>query len=105
MIGLTLPTLRKILRCHFHEKSATELYQELTNMVQQPKEDPQSFLLRAMTTRQKIVLTSQVGMGLYIVYQPSNVYSFMHWRLGCKTRQSEQRSGPSSLTHLFLMNS
>lgn len=78
MVGLTLPKLRKILRFHFHEKSATELYQELANMAQLPKEDPQSFLLRALTTRQKIILTSkEAGNG--IVYSIPTVQSlFLH---------------------------
>lgn len=57
--GLTLPKLRKILRFHFQEKSATELYQLLANISQLPKEDPQSFLIRALTIRQKIVFASQ----------------------------------------------
>ncbi|CAB4042096.1 Hypothetical predicted protein, partial [Paramuricea clavata] len=39
--GLTLPRLRKILRFHFQEKSATELYQLLANISQAPKESPQ----------------------------------------------------------------
>ncbi|CAH3039210.1 unnamed protein product, partial [Porites lobata] len=49
MVDLTLPRLRKILRFHFHERNATELYQLLTNIAQQPNEDPQSFLMRALT--------------------------------------------------------
>ncbi len=57
--GLTLPRLRKMLRFHFQEKSATESYQLLANISQLPKEDPQSFLIRALTTRQKIVFASQ----------------------------------------------
>lgn len=57
--GLTLPRLRKILRFHFQEKSATELYQVLANISQTPKEDPQAFLIRALTIRQKIVFASQ----------------------------------------------
>ena len=52
---LTLPKLRKIIRSHFHEKNATELYQSLTNMTQQPSGDPQAFLMRALTIRQKII--------------------------------------------------
>ncbi|CAB4022110.1 Hypothetical predicted protein [Paramuricea clavata] len=43
----------------YKEKSATELYQLLANISQSPKEDPQSFLIRALTTRQKIVFASQ----------------------------------------------
>ena len=57
--GLSLPKLRKILRFHFQKKSATELYQLLANISQMPKEDPQSFLIRALTIRQKIVFASQ----------------------------------------------
>ena len=53
--NFTLPTLRKIIRFHFHERSATELYQTLANITQEPKEDPQSFLIRALTIRQKII--------------------------------------------------
>ena len=49
--NLSLPKLRKILRFHYHEKSATELYQTLANITQLPKEDPQSFLIRALTVR------------------------------------------------------
>ena len=48
-----------MLRFHFQEKSASELYQLLANISQSPKEDPQSFLIRALTTRQKIVFASQ----------------------------------------------
>ncbi|CAB3983154.1 Transposon Ty3-G Gag-Pol poly [Paramuricea clavata] len=57
--GLTLPRLRKILRYHFQEKSATELYQLLANISQAPKERSQEFLIRALTIRQKIVFASK----------------------------------------------
>ena len=53
---LTLPRLRAILRSHFQEKSATELYQQLTTIVQTPEESPQSFLIRALDLRQKSCL-------------------------------------------------
>jgi hypothetical protein len=46
----TLARLRKIL-C-FLGKNATELYQSLTNIAQQPNEDSQTFLMRALTSRQ-----------------------------------------------------
>ena len=59
LAGLTLPRLRKILRFHFQEKSATELYQLLTNISQAQKESPQEFLIRALTIRQKIVFASK----------------------------------------------
>ena len=59
MVDLTLPRLCKIFRFHFHERNATELYQLLTNTAQQPNEDPQSFLMRALTVRQKIISASK----------------------------------------------
>ena len=36
--NLTLPTLRRILRSHYQEKGATELYKQLTSEVQSNKE-------------------------------------------------------------------
>lgn len=78
MTELTLPKLRKILRFHFHEKNATELYQLLTNIAQQPNEDPQSFLMRALTIRQKIISASKESDS-GIMYDASSVQSlFLH---------------------------
>ena len=78
MTDLTLPRLRKILRFHFHEKNATELYQLLTNIAQQPNEDPQSFLMRALTIRQKVISASKES-GSGIKYDASSVQSlFLH---------------------------
>ncbi|RUA05109.1 MAG: hypothetical protein DSY43_05325 [Gammaproteobacteria bacterium] len=75
---LTLERLRKFLRFHFHEKSATELYQHLTTLTQQPNEDPQSFLMKALTIRQKIVFASKES-GSSITYDSSSVQSlFLH---------------------------
>ena len=53
--SLTLPRLRRILRSHYQEKSVTELYLQLSTLVQEPQEDSQSFLIRALDTRQKIL--------------------------------------------------
>ena len=78
MTDLTLPRLRKILRFHFHEKNATELYQLLTNIAQLPNEDPQSFLMRALTIRQKIVSASKESDS-GVKYDASSVQSlFLH---------------------------
>ena len=78
MTELTLAKLRKILRFHFHEKNATELYQLLTNIAQQPREDPQSFLMRALTIRQKIISASKESDS-GIKYDASSVQSlFLH---------------------------
>jgi hypothetical protein len=75
---LTLPRLRKIIRFHYHEKSATELYQMLANITQQPKEDPQSFLVRILTIRQKIIFASKES-GNNITYDESSVQGlFLH---------------------------
>ena len=56
---LTLPTLRCILRSHFQEKSATELYKQLASEAQHSKETPQSFLMRVLDLRQKVLFASQ----------------------------------------------
>ena len=78
MVDPTLPRLRKILRFHFQERNATELYQLLTNIAQQPNEDPQSFLMRALTVRQKIISASKESDS-GIKYDASSVRSlFLH---------------------------
>ena len=56
---LGLPNLRRLLRSHFHEKDATELFNELSRLVQGGKESAQSFLIRAMELRQRVVFASQ----------------------------------------------
>ena len=53
---LTLLRLRRILRSHYREKSATELCRQL---VQEPQEGSQNMLLRALDIRQKILFASQ----------------------------------------------
>ena len=58
-VNLTLPTLRRILRSHYQEKSATNLYTQLTSEVQGLKETPQNFLIRTLDLRQKILFASQ----------------------------------------------
>ena len=57
MKDLTLAKLRKILRLHFREKSAPEVYKELSVICQSPKESPQKFLFRAL--RNKVLFVSQ----------------------------------------------
>lgn len=57
--NLTLPMLRRILRSHYQEKSATDLYKQLTSEVQGIKETPQNFLIRTFDLRQKILFASQ----------------------------------------------
>ena len=56
---ITLPKLCQILRVHFQEKTASELYQELQSIVQSPKENAQDFLLRALSLRERILFASK----------------------------------------------
>lgn len=56
---LELPRLRQILRSHYRERNATELYQQLASITQSPAEDPQTFLMRALDLRQKILFASK----------------------------------------------
>ena len=57
--NLSLPKLRKILRVHYREKSASELYQQLATIFQHPKETAQQFLLRALDLRNKVGFASK----------------------------------------------
>ena len=61
---LTLPDhslakLKKVLLVFFQEKTAAELYQDLVNKCQQPKESAQQFLLRLLNFRNKVIFASQ----------------------------------------------
>ena len=56
---VSLPKLRKILRAHYREKSASELYQQLATVFHQPKESAQQFLLRALDLRNKVGFASK----------------------------------------------
>ena len=56
---LSLAKLRKVLRVHYREKTASELYQQLATAYRHPKETPQQFLLRALDIRNKVSFASQ----------------------------------------------
>ena len=56
---LTLAKLRRIMRSHYQERTATELYHQLSSTVQQPKEKPQEFLIRLLDLKQKVLFASQ----------------------------------------------
>ena len=56
---LKLPRLLQILRSHFKEKSATELYQELSTMTQEPGEDENKFLMTTLEVRRKVLFASE----------------------------------------------
>ena len=78
MPGLSLPRLTQILRAHYKQKSATELYQELSAISQGQKESPQDFLIRAMDLRQQVMFASKVT-GDNVKYEPSLVQAlFVH---------------------------
>lgn len=56
---LSLAKLRRILRAHYREKAASEVYQRLATVCQQSSESPQQFLLRALDLRKKAKFASQ----------------------------------------------
>ncbi len=55
---MTLNRLKSILRSHYQEKGATELFQELSELTQRKSETPQEFILRAMDLKGKILKAS-----------------------------------------------
>ena len=56
---LTLAKLRRIMRSHHQERTATELYHQLSSTLQQPKEKPQEFLIRLLDLKQNILFATQ----------------------------------------------
>ena len=57
---LSLAKLRRILRVHYREKTASEVYQQLATVCQQSSgETPQQFLLRALDLRNKVNFASK----------------------------------------------
>ena len=73
-----LETINKILRAHFQEKNASELYTSLTNLVQNANEEPQNFLLRALNLREKVIFASKAG-NAKVKYEPAQCQSmFLH---------------------------
>ena len=71
--SIPLPRLRKILRSHYQEGSATDLYQQLLTMSQNQNEDPVNFLIRAMDCRQKILFACREEIETDLKYSPSLV--------------------------------
>ena len=56
---LTLPKLRRILRCHFKEEEASELYTQLTNLSQEEGAGADEFVNDVIILRDKILFTSK----------------------------------------------
>ena len=76
-----LETINKILRAHFQEKNASELYTSLTNLVQNTNEEPQNFLLHALNLREKVIFASKAGKNSKVKYEPAQCQSmFLHCR-------------------------
>ena len=75
---LTLAKLRRIMRSHYQERTATELYHQLSSTVQQPKEKPQEFLIRLLDLKQKVLFASQ-ETDSELKYDPTLVHGmFVH---------------------------
>ena len=75
---LSLSRLRQIMKSHFKQKSATELYQELSVLHQEASESPQDFLVRALNLKQQIIFVSNATDGS-IKYEPFLVQAlFLH---------------------------
>ena len=78
MADLTLAKLRRIMRSHYQEKTATELYHQLSSTVQKPKEKPQEFLIRLLDLKQKVLFASQESDS-ELKYDPTLVHGmFVH---------------------------
>ncbi|KAL9971667.1 hypothetical protein ACROYT_G017864 [Oculina patagonica] len=75
---LELARLRKILRSHYQERGATEMYQLLSSAVQEAGETPQDFLVRLLDLKQKVMFASQEA-GSDLKYDPKLVQCmFLH---------------------------
>ena len=75
---LSLSRLRQIMKAHFKQKSATELYRELSVLHQEASESPQDFLVRALHLKQQIIFVSNSTDGS-IKYELSLVQAlFVH---------------------------
>ncbi|PIK58457.1 hypothetical protein BSL78_04678 [Apostichopus japonicus] len=75
--NLNLPTLRRHLRA-FQERGATDLYQELCNVSQGARESPQSFLLRALALKQKVLFASKESDAMFKYDKPLVNAMFAH---------------------------
>ena len=70
--------MRRIIRAHYQEKNSSELYAELANLAQISTEEPQTFLIRALNLRGKIIYASKEA-NTQLKYDPEHVQSmFLH---------------------------
>lgn len=92
----TLASLRKLLRAHFAEKSATELYSELQSIVQKKNETACDYLMRAMDIRNKILFASKED-GATIKYDAELVNALFTRSVPTGLQDSEIRTEFSSV--------
>ena len=69
--NLKLPRLRLMLRSHYSEKSAAELFQSLTNSIQGVSETADEFLIRIYEIRQKLVFARKESGSIAVPYNDS----------------------------------
>ena len=75
---LTLAKMRRILRSHYQDRTATELYHPLSSTVQKVTEKPQEFLIRLLDLKQKVLFASQESES-GLKYDPALVHGmFLH---------------------------
>ena len=90
LLGRTLLFRPEVLRSHFHEKSATELYNELGQASQGGNEDPTEFLLRLLSLKQKIQFVSKEA-GSEIIYDSKLIDSMFKRTLYTGLREDSFR--------------
>ena len=92
---LTLSKLRRIMLSHYQEKTATELYHQLSSTVQQPKEKPLEFLIRLLDLKQKVLFASQESDS-ELKYDPTLVHGmFVHsFSLGLQNENIKMEMKP-----------
>lgn len=61
---LSLADIKPILRAHYLEPSATEIYQQLGAATQNPNETANDFLMRVLNLREKVLLASKDDDGI-----------------------------------------
>ena len=73
--NLTLARLRLMLRSHYKERSAAELFQQLTNSMQRVEETADEFLIRTYEMRQKLIFARKESGAGTVPYDDSLIQS------------------------------
>ena len=66
--NLKLPRVRLMFRSHYSEKSAAELFQQLTNCIQATEESADEFLIRVYEIRQKLIFARKESGSITVPY-------------------------------------